>query len=284
MLFTNPQPLSFPCPKRFFCHYFTIYLSNVTQTWTETERHTAHSLLALLLEFLYHNPSIPVFIRQRLQIFPRAHSILDSILLLTGLSCFPSFSRLWHTDHAPASGFHVHADMYHPILIVLFAPCLFPLRLLLKLNKVIQKTTLREKDPCTSLSLTKPPLHPPLGFNLMDLDEHLTSEPHSLFSFDLVYSFSDLIPQVPIHTAKTSYHQSVSMCTQKALLVYTKACALIHTRPWSITFFPSYCPGKITRRYLLKCATYVKPLAIHVSGCLRLATHRLHPVPFSSIL
>lgn len=126
----------------------------------QTDRHTAHSLLALPLEFLYHNPSIPVFIGQRLQIFPRAHSILDSILLLTWLRCFPSFSRLWHTDHAPASGFHVHADMYHPILIVLFAPCLFPLKLLLKLNEVIQKTTLREKDPCTSLSITKPPLHP----------------------------------------------------------------------------------------------------------------------------
>lgn len=117
----------------------------------------------------------------------------------------------------------------------------------------------------------------PLGFNLMDLDEH------SLFSFDLISSFSDVILRVPIHTAKTTCHQSVSMCTQKALLVYMKACALIHTWLWPITFFRTYCPG-LTHRYLLKCATYVKPLAIHVSGCLRLATHYLHPVPFSSIL
>lgn len=128
----------------------------------DTDRQTHCSLTpgTPTQEFLYHNPSIPVFIGQRLQLLPQAHSILDSILLLTGLSCFPSFSRLGHTDHAPASGFHVHADKYHPILIVLFVPCLFPLRLLLKLNEVIQKTTLREEDPCTSLSITKPPLHP----------------------------------------------------------------------------------------------------------------------------
>lgn len=214
LLFTKTPTSAFLALRDFFLSLSHNFPIRCGQTHTHT--HTVCSLTPSTPTwvFIQHFHTCPH--RARATAFPMSSCLIISYSSLSSATSFP-FSR--YMGHVPVSGDHVHKNTFHPIVTVLLAPCLPPLRLLLlKLNEVLQRKTLSGADWCTHSPSPNFPVSF-LSFNFIDLDKHLKSEPLHIFFWS---SFSDLVPWVWIHIAKPSF-----------------TTLSVHKSMWSNIFYPS---------------------------------------------